>query len=165
MTSILKNIVLTLAVVFLLSSCSNDEGGVVRSYEEQLIFDTERIEGYLKENNLTGFQKTSTGLYYKILDEKGGTTPQPGNQVSVEYVGKNLANKIFDQSSAGAPITFQLGAGQVIKGWDEGIALITLGSTGTLIIPSGLAYGNVARGPGIGKNEVLVFDVKVTAVR
>lgn len=161
----MKNSLLVLVFAFLLTSCSNDEGGAVRTYEEQLAFDIERIEGYLKENNLTGFQTTSTGLYYKILDEKGGTTPQVGNQVSVEYVGKNLANQVFDRSSAGAPITFALGTGQVIKGWDEGIALITLGSTGSLIIPSGLAYGNSARGSGIGKNEVLVFDVKVTAVR
>jgi FKBP-type peptidyl-prolyl cis-trans isomerase len=165
MISTLKNSLLVLACVFLLASCSNDEGGVVRTYDEQLAFDIERIEGYLSENNLTGFQKTSSGLYYKILDEKGGTTPQVGNQVSVEYVGKNLANQVFDRSSAGAPITFALGAGQVIQGWDEGIALITLGSTGTLIIPSGLAYGGVSRGSGIGKNEVLVFDVTVTAVR
>jgi FKBP-type peptidyl-prolyl cis-trans isomerase FkpA len=165
MISTLKNALLVLAIAFLLASCAKDEGGASRTYDEQLIFDTERIEGYLLENNLTGFQKTSTGLYYKILDEKGGTTPQVGDQVSVEYVGKNLANQVFDRSSAGSPITFQLGAGQVIKGWDEGIALITLGSTGTLIIPSGLAYGNISRGSGIGKNEVLVFDVKVTAVR
>jgi FKBP-type peptidyl-prolyl cis-trans isomerase len=165
MISTLKNSLLVLAITLLLASCSADEGGVVRTYDEQLAFDIERIEGYLKENNLTGFQKTESGLYYKILDEKGGTTPEVGNQVSVEYVGKNLANQVFDRSSAGAPITFALGRGEVIQGWDEGIALITLGSTGTLIIPSGLAYGNNARGSGIGRNEVLVFDVKVTAIR
>jgi peptidyl-prolyl cis-trans isomerase A (cyclophilin A) len=95
-----------------------------------------------------------------------GAQAAAGKTVSVHYTGKFLDGKVFDSSiSRGEPITFKLGVGQVIKGWDEGIALTKVGGKAQLIIPSNLGYGERGAGGVIPPNTTLVFDVELVDVK
>ena len=85
--------------------------------------------------------------------------------VSVHYIGGTTDGNIFDDSyTRGQPITFPLGTGQVIPGWDEGIDLLKTGAKATLIIPSDLAYGPMGSPPNIGPNATLLFHVSLEDV-
>ncbi|MCS6916295.1 MAG: FKBP-type peptidyl-prolyl cis-trans isomerase [Chitinophagales bacterium] len=124
-----------------------------------------QIEDYLKRNNLTA-NRTASGLYYLIQEQGSGPKALAGKKVTVHYTGRLLDGRVFDSSRQPGrePFTFQLGARQVIKGWDEGIALFHAGGKGTLIIPSVLGYGE--RGAGtIPPNSILIFDVEVLEVK
>ncbi|MBW6481789.1 MAG: FKBP-type peptidyl-prolyl cis-trans isomerase [Vicingaceae bacterium] len=86
--------------------------------------------------------------------------------VSVHYSGYLLNGKMFDSSvERNQPFNFALGQGKVIKGWDEGIALLKVGEKARLIIPANLAYGVNGAGGIIGPNETLVFDVELLGVQ
>jgi FKBP-type peptidyl-prolyl cis-trans isomerase FkpA len=123
------------------------------------------IENYLTTKGLKA-QKTASGLYYIIEKQGDGAKAEAGKSVTVNYTGKFLDGKPFDSSlnPGRTPFTFKLGAGQVIKGWDEGIALLNVGGKGTLVIPSPLAYGSRSSGP-IPANAVLLFDVELLGVQ
>ena len=94
-------------------------------------------------------------------NEGTGGKPHIGARVKVHYTGKLTNGQVFDSSvSRGEPLEFVLGAGQVIKGWDEGIAQLTKGQKATLTCPPEYAYG--ARGAGsIPANATLIFDVEL----
>lgn len=95
-----------------------------------------------------------------------GAEAVPGSTVTVNYVGMLPNGQVFDSTSAhGQPFTFKLGAGQVIKGWDQGIAGMKVGGTRRLIIPADLAYGNQAVGGVIPANATLIFDVELLQVQ
>ena len=108
---------------------------------------------------------TRSGLKYVIFEPGSGDQPKKGYTVSVHYSGFFENGEMFDSSHMrGAPIKFPLGAGRVIKGWDEGIALMRPGSKYKLIIPSALGYGS--RGAGsIPPDSTLLFDVELVAVQ
>ena len=109
--------------------------------------------------------KTASGLEY--IEEEAGTGVQAeaGKMVSVHYTGKFQDGKVFDSSvSRGEPITFKLGVGRVIKGWDEGIALMKEGGKAQLVIPPELAYGERGAGGVIPPDATLVFDVELVSV-
>ena len=107
---------------------------------------------------------TTSGLKYIIKQKGYGVRAEVGKEVAVHYTGKFLDGKVFDSSlERGEPIEFILGAGRVIKGWDEGIALMNVGAKYTLIIPYQLAYGESGRGP-IPPKATLVFDVELLSV-
>lgn len=126
------------------------------------------IKKYLAANNITGAQKTASGLYYlPVVANATGTQAVANKRVSVLYTGKLLDGSTFDASSqrGNTPFTFTLGKGEVIPGWDEGIALMRKGEKATLFIPSALGYGPVSPGTAIPANSVLRFDVEVTDVQ
>jgi peptidylprolyl isomerase len=107
---------------------------------------------------------TASGLKYLDLAEGSGAEPQTGQTVSVHYIGTLEDGTKFDSSrDRGRPFQFKLGAGQVIKGWDEGIASMKVGGRRQLIIPPDLGYGSRGIGP-IPPNSTLVFDVELLEV-
>ena len=104
--------------------------------------------------------KTSSGLYYVKTSTTEEEQAVAGRVVKVHYKGMLTSGKVFDESySRKEPIQFPLGAGNVIPGWDEGIALLRKGEKAVLIIPSFLGYGEKGVQGAIGPNEPLVFEV------
>ena len=113
---------------------------------------------------MNDFKTTPTGLQYKIHAKGKGPKANPGDRVSVHYEGKLMNDTVFDSSyRRNQPFTFALGQGQVIKGWDEGIALLNEGDSATFIIPSELGYGAQQAG-SIPPNSVLKFTVNLVKV-
>ncbi len=142
---------LVFLLVLLFSSCKKDA-------EKQLEKDIEEIEKYLSDNNLTA-QSTDSGLHY-IIDEQGtGDFPNALSEVTVIYRGYYPSGTTFDESTEG--ISFSLT--NVIEGWQEGIPLFREGGSGTLFIPSGLAYGPTGSG-SVGGDAVLFFDIELVSV-
>ncbi len=133
---------------------------------KQKTADDSLIQEYIKKNNISNVQKTPDGLYYVITQQGAGVKPAPGQKVNVNYTGKLLDGKVFDSSlkPGRTPLQFTLGGGNLIKGWDEGVALLNVGGKATLLIPSGLGFGSQARGDVIPANAVLVFDVELISV-
>ena len=118
------------------------------------------------KKNYPAAVKTASGLYYVI--EKSGTGAQAvaGKTVSVHYTGRLADGTKFDSSyDRNQPISFVLGQHQVIAGWDEGIALMTVGAKYKLIIPSALGYGANGAGGVIPPNATLVFDTELVEVK
>ena len=110
--------------------------------------------------------KTQSGLDFIEIEAGTGKQAEAGKTVAVHYTGKFQDGKIFDSSvSRGEPIEFQLGKGNVIKGWDEGIAMMRVGGKAQLIIPPDLAYGEKGSGGVIPPNATLVFDVELVKVK
>ncbi len=113
-----------------------------------------------------GFDSTESGLRYKMLQEGNGKKAQKGQAVSVHYEGSLLNGQVFDSSyKRKKPIDFELGAGQVISGWDEGIALLKVGDKARFVIPPALGYGNAGAGGVIPPNATLLFDVELVDVK
>lgn len=126
--------------------------------------DTEKAIADYKANKLD-VQKTASGLKYKIIQKGSGQNAVKGNTVSVHYSGHLTDGTEFDSSfGRGDPIRFPLGVGQVIKGWDEGIALLNPGAKAFLFIPSDLGYGEMGSPPKIKPNSELVFYVELVDV-
>jgi peptidylprolyl isomerase len=105
-------------------------------------------------------------LEIKDLEEGTGAEAKAGDEVTVQYVGVNYKNgKEFDASwDRGEPFTFQLGAGMVIPGWDQGVEGMKVGGRRELIIPPELAYGPEGSPPAIGPNETLIFVIDLLEV-
>ncbi|MFD2069275.1 FKBP-type peptidyl-prolyl cis-trans isomerase [Pontibacter silvestris] len=188
-SSHLLKALLFLAVAVSFVSCSSDSDPYAGYYyptneelEQQKIYDDQVIHQYFKDsyqffvdNNVdtTDVVKTSTGLYYLKLEEGTGNMVVAGNSVDVHYVGKRItsengkvvANQKFDSSyDRGEAFNVVVGAGQVIKGWDEGLQLMHEGERGVLFIPSHLGYGYSGSGT-IPPYAVLAFDVEVLDIK
>ena len=140
-----------------------------RSFEgardKRLAEDKAAIEAEL-ESLGAGFEKTSSGLRYQILQKGDGEKAQKNKTVSVHYKGQLSDGTVFDSSyKRNQPIEFSLGMGQVIRGWDEGIALLKVGDKARFVIPSHLAYGSRGAGGVIPPNANLIFDVELMSVK
>jgi FKBP-type peptidyl-prolyl cis-trans isomerase len=109
---------------------------------------------------------TASGLQYEVLREGNGPVAKAGQTVSVHYTGWLTNGTKFDSSvDRGQPFDFPLGAGRVIKGWDEGVAGMKVGEKRKLTIPSNLGYGERGAGGVIPPNATLVFDVELLGIQ
>lgn len=109
--------------------------------------------------------KTKSGLEYQLFAKGTGPKAKEGDEVAVHYTGRLANGTVFDSSrDRGEPIQFTLGSGQVIKGWDEGIAGMQVGEKRRLTIPADLAYGESGRPPVIPPGATLVFDVELMKI-
>ncbi len=150
--STLTQISLVFLFAILFSSCSKDKK--LQQEEQDL------LQQYLIDNNITT-SPTASGLYYIETLPGTGDLPTTGQTVTVHYTGTLIDGTKFDSSyDRGQPFPFNLGMGQVIKGWDEGISYMKKDGKATLIIPSELAYG--ANGAGvIPPYSTLIFTVEL----
>jgi FKBP-type peptidyl-prolyl cis-trans isomerase FkpA len=136
------------------------------------------LAAYLQENNISQ-APTPSGMYLLESLKGKGKKAERGKMVKVNYTGRLLDGTIFDTSieaeakNAGlynpqrqyGPLDFELGAGQVIRGWEEGIGYMNVGGKATLIIPSSLAYGPSGAGGIIAPYSTLIFDVELVDVK
>lgn len=138
----------------------------------------EQLQAYLEANNITA-EPTETGLIFISKQKGNGKMAEAGKTVKVHYEGRLLDGTYFDTSVEEvakeqglyneareyAPFEFVLGQGQVIRGWDEGIAMLSEGGKATLIIPSSIAYGANPRPGGVIKPfNTLIFEVELVEV-
>ena len=113
-----------------------------------------------------GYDETASGLRYQILQKGDGKKATKGAGVSVHYKGQLLDGTVFDSSyKRKQPIDFNVGVGQVISGWDEGIQLLQVGDKARFVIPSNLAYGSAGAGGVIPPDATLIFDVELMDVK
>ncbi|RXG24876.1 peptidylprolyl isomerase [Leeuwenhoekiella aequorea] len=113
-----------------------------------------------------GFKETASGLRYQIIQQGSGKKAESGKMVSVHYKGQLADGTVFDSSyKRNQPLDFQVGVGQVIAGWDEGIGLLKVGDKARFVIPSDLGYGSRGAGGVIPPDAILVFDVELMDVK
>lgn len=109
---------------------------------------------------------TASGLTYFVTDAGGGKQLKAGDTVVVNYTGLLTNGVKFDSSlDRGTPISFELGANRVIKGWDEALQKLRVGDRATLVIPPQLGYGAKGAGAVIPPNATLIFIVEIMDVR
>lgn len=117
------------------------------------------------EKAVEGFEKTNSGLYYKITEKGNGKAPKKGDKIEAHYTGMLLDGTVFDSShKRQEPFSFNVGVGQVIEGWDQGLMLMREGDKARLVIPSQLGYGKRGVAGIIPPDAVLVFDVELVRV-
>ncbi len=136
-----------------------------KAEKENAMKENEVIAKYIADKQITP-SKSSSGLMYIISEPGAGEQAQAGKTVKVHYTGRLLDGTKFDSSlDRNDPIEFKLGQGMVIKGWDEGIALLKVGGKALLIIPSNLAYGSRGAGGVIPPFSPLTFEVELVSVQ
>lgn len=111
--------------------------------------------------------KTINGMKIEVTKEGTGPAITNGQTAQMLYTGKLADGSVFDSTAShgGQPFSFSLGAGQVIKGWDEGVLGMKVGEQRTLIIPAALAYGAAGYPPVIPANATLTFDVTLVGIK
>lgn len=112
------------------------------------------------------YTTTDSGLKYYDFEEGSGESPKPGSMVTVHYTGWLEDGTMFDSSLLRAqPFAFPVGIGQVIPGWDEGVASMKVGGKRQLVIPADLAYGEKGAGGVIPPNATLIFEVELLGIQ
>ncbi|MCC2547532.1 FKBP-type peptidyl-prolyl cis-trans isomerase [Hymenobacter sp. BT175] len=177
----LLSLLLAAAPVALLGSCNTENvlAKAAREHEEEFKkIDDGLIMAYLTRHNITNYQRLNSGMYLVPITEGTGTAVTSGKTVEVKYIGKfltaNRDGEIFDNSTDNRTpcgcISFVVGAGRVIKGWDQGLLSFKKGDRKLLLIPSYLAYGPTgSRRPdgsyGILPDTPLLFDMEILNVQ
>jgi peptidylprolyl isomerase len=150
-----RHIIILFAITIAVSGCQNS---ATRSFPQQT--------SYPGDPTSMEKQVTKSGLEY--IDQVIGTGAEPktGDKVTVHYTGYLTDGKKFDSSvDRNKPFTFVIGLGQVIKGWDEGVASMKVGGKRKLLIPANLGYGMRGAGGVIPPNADLVFDVELISIQ
>ena len=128
----------------------------------EILFIEDAVKNWKKAEMKLGYEFTDSGLGIKVIEKGTGAMPEKGKKVKVHYRGLLEDGTQFDSSiDRGQPFEFPLGMGRVIKGWDEGIAALKVGSKAWLYIPSELGYGKRGAGGAIPPNATLFFYVEV----
>lgn len=146
---------LILAAGILFAGCSDNGCKPMKPEAEE-----GQMQAYAAANGITAV-KHNTGLYYQVVNQGSGPTPNINSKVYVTYTGKRLDDTVFDQATT--PIPFILGG--LIQGWQVGLQLIQKGGSIRLIVPSSMAYGCVGSSPTIAPNSVLYFDIQLVDVQ
>lgn len=158
-------------------------GEEANNFDAPKVFETEKVnivakvkkaqeerakaEAKIMGDATKGAKKTASGLYYKVSKQGSGPLPKSGQKITCHYTLTLLDGKKIDSSlDKNQPFEFQVGVGQVIQGWDEGMLLLNVGTIAKLIIPSDLGYGAQGAGGGIiPPNATLVFDVEILGIQ
>ncbi len=161
------------AILSLLMACAGNEADATSDATDSLsTSDSAGVEALLSAqdtNKMTSAKmtigdtvSTPSGLKVILRKKGNGIQAEAGMKVNVHYTGKLTDGKVFDSSvERGQPFAFNLGAGMVIPGWDEGIAMLAVGDQATLLIPSHLGYGPRGAGAAIPPNADLIFEVEL----
>ena len=166
----MKFVLAFIAAILLLSSISDSLQA--QPQKRRSVTATKRRTGLIKRAPSTAAASlaspvgtTPTGLIYVITHHGEGPQAKPGDTVRVHYTGVLTNGVKFDSSlDNGQPYSFELGAGRVIKGWDEGIAKLHVGDQATLIVPPALGYGPQGNGP-IPPDATLIFVVELVGIQ
>lgn len=150
----------------------NEMQAVLTAYQQQLMSERNEVastnktagEKFLEENSKKdGVVTLDSGLQYKVLKKGDGPKPESGSNVKVHYHGTHIDGRVFDSSyERGEPISLSLD--QVIKGWQEAVPLMNVGSKYQFYVPADLAYGERGAGHSIGPNETLIFDIELLGI-
>ncbi len=151
----MKNLVLILFALFIVSSCSKDKDCPAVEITAPAS-EVANLRAYLSANSITATED-SRGFFYVIHNAGTGTKPTPCDNVNITYTGKLTTGGTFDSGTA----TFYLGS--LISGWQEGLPLIGEAGVITLYLPPSLAYGSSAVG-SIPPNSNLIFDITLHGV-
>lgn len=145
---------------------------LLSQYKEKLVSERTAAAGsnkntgqkFLEDNKgKQGVVALPSGLQYKILQQGTGAKPSSDSNVKVHYQGTLIDGKVFDSSyERGEPVSFNLN--QVIKGWQEVLPLMSVGSKWQVYIPPELAYGERGAGQAIGPNSTLIFDIELLGI-
>lgn len=127
---------------------------------------TKSMEFLEKNKSRKGVTTLPSGVQYEILKDATGPKPKAGDKLNVHYHGTLIDGTVFDSSvERGQPFSFEVGIGRVIKGWDETLLLMPIGSKWKIYIPSDLAYGDNPRPGGpIGPGMALIFEVESLSI-
>lgn len=129
---------------------------------EEMVFIAAAEEVWKVEQRSIGFEFEESGLGIKVISMGSGDLPEQGRNIKVHYTGFLEDGTKFDSSvDRGQPFSFPLGQGRVIKGWDEGIAKLPIGTKAVLMIPSDLGYGSRGAGGVIPPDATLFFEIEV----
>lgn len=142
----------------------------VKKEGAQLAIDDKILQDYFKSKKIKNVKKMPSGIYYTVLKPGAGLSPKTGQKVSVNYTGQDLKGEKFDSNVDPSfnhvePFSFDLGKHNVIKGWDEAVAIMKKGMKATFYIPSSLAYGSNGAGGKIPANAILIFDIELLSFK
>jgi len=145
------------------AALDNASKSVNENFKEQAQHNLKAGRAFMAENKKReGVTELSNGIQYKELRKGAGKHPKATDNVKVHYTGVLVDGTEFDSSRArGEPVTF--GLGSVIRGWQEVLPLMTVGSRWQVVIPPGLGYGAKGAGP-IGPNETLIFEIELLEI-